>query len=157
MEIKNIIPIENIVESLTATTKEEAINEMVSHLKNVGALEESKCEETITLILEREALGSTGIGQGIAIPHAKESCVDKFIGCFAHSSNGVDFGAIDGELVYSLFMVLVPIGSSEEHLAIMRRLAQMLRDSTFCKYLKQAETAKELRSLVEEIDERFAQ
>ncbi len=142
MEIKNIIPIENIVESLTATTKEEAINEMVSHLKSVGALEESKCEETITLILEREALGSTGIGQGIAIPHAKESCVDKFIGCFAHSSNGVDF---------------VAIGSSEEHLAIMRRLAQMLRDSTFCKYLKQAETAKELRSLVEEIDERFAQ
>jgi nitrogen PTS system EIIA component len=99
-------------------------------------------------LLERERLGSTGLGKGIALPHARMAQVDYAIGSFIKLTDGVDFDAIDGETVDLAFAMLVPEEATDEHLQLLSTLARIFSDSTFCAQLRRAENDDDLFRLI---------
>ena len=108
MKLSDFVVREAILVDLQATGKEEAIREIVFSLRDAGSLPESDVESIIRAILNREELGSTGIGQGVAVPHTRHPKVDKLVGTVALSRKGVDFAALDGEQVDILFLLVSP-------------------------------------------------
>ncbi len=99
-------------------------------------------------LLERERLGSTGLGKGIALPHARMAQVDQATGAFIKLNQGIDFDAIDGEPVDLAFAMLVPQEATDEHLQLLSTLARMFSDASFCTKLRSAETDHELFQLI---------
>jgi nitrogen PTS system EIIA component len=99
-------------------------------------------------LLERERLGSTGLGKGIALPHARMAQVDHAIGSLIKLNEGVDFDAIDGEPVDLAFAMLVPEEATDEHLQLLSTLAHIFSDSAFCTQLRQAESDNDLFRLI---------
>jgi PTS system nitrogen regulatory IIA component len=99
-------------------------------------------------LLERERLGSTGLGKGIALPHARMAQVEQATGAFIKLPRGVDFDAIDGEPVDLAFAMLVPQEATDEHLQLLSTLARMFSDSVFCAELRLADTDQALFQLI---------
>ncbi|MGD8909175.1 MAG: PTS IIA-like nitrogen regulatory protein PtsN [Chromatiales bacterium] len=99
-------------------------------------------------LLERERLGSTGLGKGIALPHARMAQVDQAMGAFIKLTKGIDFDAIDGEPVDLAFAMLVPQEATDEHLQLLSTLARIFSDERFCTELRQAESDHHLFLLI---------
>ncbi|MDJ0805416.1 MAG: PTS sugar transporter subunit IIA [Gammaproteobacteria bacterium] len=97
---------------------------------------------------QRERLGSTGLGNGIALPHARMPQVAKAVGAFIQIPNGVDFDAVDNQPVDLAFGMLVPENATDEHLQLLAQLAKLFSDTDFCSLLRKAETAEELLTLI---------
>lgn len=91
------------------STKEEAISRMIESLTEAGAIPAAVREEAMELVLKREQVGSTGIGRGFAVPHAKLPDLKRVVGCLAHSRHGIDFDGLDGEPVHLLILLLSPL------------------------------------------------
>lgn len=138
--------------NLKADDKEGAIREMAQALLEAGKIAEDQFEGIVRAILNREELGSTGIGRGVAVPHTKHPSVDRLIGAAAVSSEGVDFASLDGEKVQLLFLLVSPPDRPGEHLRALESITRQLRDDTFCRFLKQSKSADEIRQLLEESD-----
>lgn len=137
---------------LAADDKQGVIREMVQALLDAGRIDVSETESIIKAILNREELGSTGIGRGVAVPHAKHGSVDQLVGTVAVSREGVDFDSLDGEKVFVLFLLVSPLDRPGDHLRALENISRQLRDDRFCRFLKQSRTADEIRQLLEEAD-----
>ena len=137
---------------LAADEKQGVIREMVQALLDAGKIEASEMESIVKAILNREELGSTGIGRGVAVPHAKHGSVDQLVGTVAVSRDGVTFDSLDGEKVFVLFLLVSPLDRPGDHLRALENISRQLRDDRFCRFLKQAKTADEIRQLLEEAD-----
>ena len=116
MSMSNFVIREAILPALTATTKEEAIRQMVKSLQQAGYFRESEIEEIVAAVMRREQLGSTGIGRSIAIPHSRFGGVDRLIGTVAISQEGIPFDSIDGEPVHILILLVSPQDRPGDHL-----------------------------------------
>ncbi len=114
-----------------AGAKETVIRELVELLQRADAIRPKDVEKIVQILLEREALGSTGIGQGVAIPHGKTNCVSKLVSAFGVSRRGVDFDSLDGEPVHLLFLLLAPEDSAGPHLKALARISRLLKDKHF--------------------------
>jgi PTS system fructose-specific IIA component/PTS system nitrogen regulatory IIA component len=125
---------------------------MVQALLDAGKIEASEMESIVKAIMNREELGSTGIGRGVAVPHAKHGSVDQLVGTVAVSRDGVNFDSLDGEKVFVLFLLVSPLDRPGDHLRALENISRQLRDDRFCRFLKQAKTAEEIRQLLEEAD-----
>jgi nitrogen PTS system EIIA component len=101
-------------------------------------------------LLERERLGSTGLGKGIALPHARMAQVDHAMGAFIKLPEGIDFDALDGSPVDLAFAMLVPEEATNEHLQLLSKLASMFSDNGFCDALRSAQTDDELFQLIQQ-------
>jgi len=146
---------ETVKLQLTATDKTGVIKELVALLADRGKIDK-KDEESITqAILKRESLGSTGIGHGLAIPHAKgiPQC-NALLGAFGRSSGKVDYGAIDGEPCSLFFLMVSPSAGVDAHLKVLKKLASLGRDAHFCRFLMEAKDEDEVMSLLKEAEER---
>ncbi len=137
-----------------AQTKEEAIRELVGLLVKAGAIKSKDVERLIQVLMEREALGSTGIGQGVAIPHGKSDCVAELISAFGVSRSGLDFNALDGETVHLIFLLVAPVDSAGPHLKALARISRLLKDRHFREGLRAAKDEKTLLKILREEDER---
>lgn len=137
---------------LTADDKEGAIREIVGALKDAGKIDEGELESIVKAILKREDLGSTGIGRGVAVPHTKHPSVQRLVGTVAVSNEGIDFNSLDGEKVQLFFLLISPPDRPGDHLRALENISRQLRDDTFCKFLKQAKNADDIRLLLEEAD-----
>lgn len=104
--------------------------------------------------LKREAIGSTGIGHGIAIPHCRTPLVKDIICAYGHSATGLDFDSLDGEPVYSVFLLLTPPDQKEQHLQLMKSFASQIRKEHFCEFLHQVKSAQGLVDLLNEFEAR---
>ncbi len=102
--------------------------------------------------MKREELGSTGIGRGVAVPHTKHPSVQRLVGTVAVSGEGIDFNSLDGEKVQLFFLLISPPDRPGDHLRALENISRQLRDETFCKFLKQAATADDIRQLLDEAD-----
>jgi PTS system fructose-specific IIC component/PTS system nitrogen regulatory IIA component len=129
MFLHEAFPPELIKVGLEADDKEEAFEEMVDQY--CQALKSNAREEILEALRSREAKMSTGIQKGIAIPHGKTNAVDAVHGVLGISKKGVDYDALDGEPVYLLFMVLAPQKDTEQHLRLLKRLAELLDNPQF--------------------------
>ncbi|NQS89303.1 PTS sugar transporter subunit IIA, partial [Patescibacteria group bacterium] len=111
-------------------------------------------DNIVKILLQREALGSTGIGNGIAIPHGKSDKVKKLVAAFGISKQGVDFESLDGEPVYIFFLLVAPIDSAGPHLKALARISRLLKDKSFRNTLKAAKTKEELVEIITKEDQR---
>lgn len=156
MKLAEIIPEGGILDDLKSTTKEEVVKEMVQALVKAGRIEESISKKAVKALMDREELGSTGIGAGVAVPHARHESITELLGAFGRSKKGISFDALDGEPVHVLFMLLSSKGASGAHLESLAYISRLVRDDKFVKQLRDAKDAAELRQLLGEADQRLS-
>jgi mannitol/fructose-specific phosphotransferase system IIA component (Ntr-type) len=152
MKLSDFVVREAILVDLQSTTKEAAIREIVRSLVSASRLAESDLDGVARAILNREELGSTGIGQGVAVPHTRHPKVDRLVGTVALSRKGVDFAALDGEPVDILFLLVSPPNQPGDHLRALENISRHLKDDRFVSFLRQAKTREQVVELLEEAD-----
>ena len=146
MKITDILDPRAITVKLEATDKEAVLIELINLLAQVKDLGDKKA--VVKSLIERENLGSTGIGQGIAIPHGKTDKVKELSACLAISQKGVNFDSLDGEPVYIFFLLVAPKDSAGPHLKALARVSRLLRDNYFCQLLRQQVSEKDVYDLI---------
>ena len=133
MEIAELLGPGCVIANLRATSKKQALEELARHAAAATGLPERTIFDTL---LERERLGTTGVGSGIAIPHGKFAGLDKLYGLFARLERPIDFDAIDEQPVDLVFLLLAPEGAGADHLKALARVARLLRNEGVCEKLR---------------------
>ena len=141
-----------IISKLHATDKNGVLNELSTALAEASG---GNQEEMMRVLLDRERLGSTGIGGGIAIPHGKMNSLDSLLMAFGRSRKGVNFETMDGKPAHMFFLLLAPQDSTGGHLKMLARISQLLKDSVFKERLMNAVDQRELYAAFEEEDKEF--
>ena len=154
MQIMDFLSKKAILIDIKSTNKEDVIKEMVDFLIEAGDVEKRNRNKLIDALMSREALGSTAIGQGIAIPHAKCDCVDKLVAAFGLSKKGVDFDSLDGELAYIFFLLVAPQDSAGPHLKALARISRLLKDKYFRDTLRTCVDEKSIIKVITQEDEK---
>ena len=152
MKLTDFVVSEAILPDLSVGTKDDAIRAMVASLKNCGSIRPEDEEGIVSAILKREELGSTGIGNGVAVPHTKHPSVDRLVATVALSKQGVDFASLDGDDVHILFLLVSPPDRPGDHLRGLENISRHLRNQNFCSFLKQANSSREIIELLQEAD-----
>ncbi len=151
MKLMDFIVKEAIVVNLQGKEKKDVLEEMVEALAKSKKI--SSKEKVVKILLDREELGSTGIGQGIAIPHGKTNEVDNVVIAFGSSKQGIEFESLDGEPVYLVFLLLAPVESTGVHLKALAKISRILKDKHFRQSLRDAKDTAEVVKIIKEEDE----
>ncbi|ADH87687.1 putative PTS IIA-like nitrogen-regulatory protein PtsN [Ancylobacter novellus DSM 506] len=138
MALNDILALSAIFPSLRVGSKKQALQELSAHAAQILKRDEREIFETLN---QRERLGSTGVGSGIAIPHGKLAKMDKLFGMFARLEKPIDFEALDGEPVDLIFLLLAPEAAGADHLKALARVARLLRDPEVAKKLRNSRDA----------------
>ena len=154
MQIMDFLSKKAILTDIKSTRKEDVIREMVDFLIEAGDVEKRNRNKLIDALMSREALGSTAIGQGIAIPHTKCDCVDRLVAAFGLSKKGVDFDSLDGELAYIFFLLVAPQDSAGPHLKALARISRLLKDKFFRDTLRTCTDEKSVIKIITQEDEK---
>lgn len=150
MKIVDFLNEKAITANIKATNKEGIIRELVDLLAKAEGIKNK--EELVKILLNRETLGSTGIGQGVGIPHGKTNAVKKLVAAFGVCHQGVNFDALDGEPVYIFFLLVAPEDSAGPHLKALARISRLLKDKFFRESLKSLSDDKAILKLIREED-----
>ncbi len=151
MRRNQMFKIEFLSENLSSNTKTDVLAELINVLIKSGlTIDRAKA---IDVLQQREKLGSTGIGDGVAIPHGKVSDIHELVVAFGRSRKGIAFDAIDGKPVYLFFLVLAPENSTGQHLKALAKISKMLKTPNFRKKLIEAKTTNDLFKVIVEQDE----
>jgi len=154
MKFSELINKNYIIPEFEGNTKKQVLEELVEALAaNKGEIDK---DELLNALLEREKLGSTGIGDGVAIPHGKLNGLDNIILLFGKSGQGIDFDAIDGKPVCLIFLLVAPADSAGLHLKALARLSRMLREKEFKNSLLTASEAETLLRIIIDKDENLS-
>jgi fructose-specific phosphotransferase system IIA component len=148
MRILDFLDKESIELNITAKTKKEVIEEMVELLAKKNVILDKKA--TLDSLYEREELGSTGVGQGIAIPHSKTKGVKDLVAAFGVSKDGVDFDALDGEPVNIFFLLLAPEGAAGLMLKALARVSNFLKNKYYRRKILEAKDKSAVVVTIEE-------
>jgi PTS system nitrogen regulatory IIA component len=147
MEISDLISLEGIVANLRATSKKQALQDLARRAADVTGEPERAIFE---VLIERERLGTTGVGNGIAIPHGKLPGLDKLYGLFARLETPIDFDAIDEQPVDLICLLLAPESAGADHLKALARVSRLLRDRSICEKLRGSDSAEAIYALLTE-------
>ena len=154
MKISDFLCREAVTADVKATNKQEVIQELVDLLIKSGSIEKKCRAKLIDILMAREALGSTAIGQGIAIPHGKCEYVTELTASLGISKRGIDFDSLDGEPAYIFFLLVAPIDSAGPHLKALARISRLLKDKYFRENLKAVKDVDAVLNLVAQEDKR---
>lgn len=149
MSVSDLTGPKAIVPSLKASSKKQALQELAAFAAERTGQDERKIFE---VLLQRERLGTTGMGQGVAIPHGKIEGLSRLYGFFAHLETPIDFDALDDQPVDLIFMLLAPVGAGADHLKALARISRLLRDQEVCEKLRGSDSADAIYALLSEID-----
>lgn len=152
MKLMDFVVPSAIVTDMQVTTKEGAIRGLVGALKVAGIVPAESEDSIVAAILKREELGSTGIGNGVAVPHTKHVSVSKLVAAIALTRDGVDFQSLDGGQVHILFLLVSPPDRPGDHLRGLENISRHLRNQNFCNFLRQAKTKEDVITLLNEAD-----
>lgn len=152
MKLSDFLVPEAFVPQLQNTDRDGAIGELTDALVAGGAVPVTLRDDLVAQIIEREELGSTGFGRGVAVPHVKHKNVVKMCATIGVSQKGVDFNALDKAPVYSIVLLLSPQDNPDEHLQAMENIFSHLQKDTFRRFLRQASTVEEITDLLHEAD-----
>jgi PTS system nitrogen regulatory IIA component len=147
MEIADLLSPEAVVSHIKVASKKQLLQELARHAAELTGFPERRIYETLS---EREKLGSTGMGQGVAIPHGRLSGIEKMTGLFARLDHPVDFGAADDSPVDLIFLLLAPEGAGADHLKALARVSRLLRNQSVCEKLRAASQGAALYALLTE-------
>ncbi len=154
MKIMDFLSQGAIIPDIKAAKKTEVIEEMVDALINAGNLDKRDRGKLIEALITRESLGSTAIGQGVAIPHAKCDCVEKLTAAFGLSRKGVDFDSLDGDAAYIFFLLVAPADSAGPHLKALARISRLLKDKYFRDSLRNCQDKDSIIATISQEDEK---
>lgn len=154
MKITDYLQENMVVADLKPRDKVDCLRQMIGILMEAKAIRNEK--DSLARLLEREKVVSTGIGNGIAIPHAKAAHVSSMVIAVARVKKGLDFEALDGRPVHVLFLLLGPPQQAGLHVKLLARIARLIRDPAFLEQLKLADTAQKLYQVIRTGDERYA-
>lgn len=152
MKLSSLVTDGAIVAQLTSKERDEVIAELIDALIAAGATDASLRDDLIRSVLDRERKGSTGFGKGVAVPHVKHKSITTMAAAVGLSAGGVDFNALDKQPVYSIFLLLSPEDKPEDHLHAMEVIFKNLSKDTLRRFLRQASSVEEVRTLLEEAD-----
>ena len=150
MEINDLLVPEGVVADLKATSKKQALQDLAKRAAEVSGLHE---RAIFDVLMERERLGTTGVGNGIAIPHGKLASLDRLHGLFARLEQPIDFQAIDERPVDLIFVLLAPENAGADHLKALARISRLLRNNGICDKLRGTDSAEALFAILTESQE----
>jgi len=153
VKITDFLPEQLVVPALKAQTKEDVLKELAASL--VGVHPEVDAERLVQVLWEREKLGSTAIGDGIAIPHGKMPGIAQVLGAFGRHQQGIDFESLDGAPTKLFFLLVAPEDSAGMHLKALARVSRLLKDAGFRNRLLQAPDQGALFALIRDEDEKL--
>ena len=150
MKILDALPKEAILVDLKAVDKQGVLEELVIPIAQIAGI---KTEELVKVLMERERLGSTGIGEGIGIPHGKFKDLESLLLGFGRSQKGVDFDSMDGLPAHIFFLLITPENSTGLHLKLLARISRILKNDLFKEKLLRAKNRDEIYSIIKEEEE----
>jgi len=150
MKIMEILVKESVILDLGVRTKREVLAEMAASLAKVEP--QIEAGRLLDVLMEREALQSTGIGEGVAIPHGKLSGLERLVASFARSRAGIDFESIDGQPTHHFFLLVVPEHSGGQYLKALARISRFFRDPAFRQSLAAGAALEDVIRAIEEED-----
>jgi len=153
MKITDILKKEHIIKDLNSCDKKNVLDELSSFLENKGEI--TSKENLLVALIEREKLGSTGIGENVAIPHAKTSEIDKIITVFGRSKNGVEFESLDQKPVNFIFLVIAPENSTGQHLKALARISRLFKNPSLRESVLRTNEADQIYSILVDEDSKF--
>ncbi len=153
MKLTDILTPELIIPDLSARSKRAAMEELCKVLTNGRS--DLDLKKLMEVLIERERLGSTGIGDGIAIPHGKLANLDDLLISFGRSKAGVDFDSLDGKPAHLFFLVVAPEASAGVHLKALARISRLLKSNVVRSELMEAKDQAAIHGIIESQDEEF--
>lgn len=147
MEISDLIEPRAVMANVRAANKKQALQEIARRASEITGEPE---RAIFDVLIERERLGTTGVGSGIAIPHGKLAPLKRLYGVFARLETAIDFESIDGQPVDLVFLLLAPAGAGADHLKALARVSRLLRDRAICEKLRGSDSAEALYALLTE-------
>lgn len=153
MKIDDILKKGSIIANLAGTNKEEVLLEIVDFLQEQGLIKDK--ETLLNTLIEREKLGSTGIGENVAIPHGKSDELSQIVTVFARSLNGVGFESLDQKPVHFVCMVIAPSNSTGQHLKALARISRIFKNQDLRNGILKLQDANQIYSLLLEEDSKF--
>jgi PTS system nitrogen regulatory IIA component len=152
VKITDFLSRETIVPALASRDKNAALEEMAEYLGATHHLDRNK---VLKVLLERERISTTAIGEGVAIPHGKLNGVERVVGVFARSPDGIDFASLDGAPTHLFFVLVAPENAAADHLKALARISRLLKDEAFRRRLMAGQSSQELYTIILEEDEKF--
>ncbi len=137
---------------LESRQRDDAIRALLDQLVEAELIDAELLEPALKAVLDRERVGSTAIGRGVAVPHARLEGIEQILVAFGYSSAGVSFHALDGEPVHQIFLVMAPNGSAGEYIEVMERITRLIQDQDFRRFVGRARRPSEVIDLIEEMD-----
>ena len=153
MKILDILAVDSIVPELKGRTKKLVLEELIDAAKQNKSDIDS--DRLMKVLLERERLGSTGIGDGIAIPHGKLKDIEDLVLSFGRSAEGIDFESMDGKPVHLFFLLVAPEACAGIHLRALAKIARLLKNGTVRKRLAKVDNREDIFSIIQQEDEDF--
>lgn len=154
MKLADILRESCVIADIKGITKREILFEMVETLKRAKLIDD--IDPIVEVIMEREQLGSTGIGDGVAIPHGKMKTLNTILCVAGRSKEGVNFDAVDRQPVHIFFLVLAPEDSASLHLKVLSRISKVLRDQSFRKKMLTLTDAHDIYTNIIEADDKLS-
>lgn len=149
MKILDVLQLDTIIPELTSRDKKGILEELAAPVASATGLRQA---DLVKVLMEREQLGSTGIGDGIGIPHGKIAGLDRMVVGFGVSRKGVDFDSLDGRPAHIFFVLVTPEQSTGQHLKLLARLSKTLKSDLFRQRLLDAKTREELHTIIKNED-----
>jgi mannitol/fructose-specific phosphotransferase system IIA component (Ntr-type) len=153
MKFNDFFCSEAIIVKLESCDRDGVIAELVGTLHKAGKLGRTTCEEIVEAVIQKENEASTGMGKGIAVPHAKHKAIRKVVAALGLTDAGIDFSALDKQPVYSVILLLSPFDDPDAHLQAMEHIFRHLQNDRFRKFLRQSQTVEQIGDLLQEADE----
>lgn len=149
MHFNEIIKPESVIAKLKATSKKQALQELATCASGVTSIQE---RDIFDVLIERERLGTTGVGNGVAIPHGKLPELKKLHGFFAKLDNPINFDSIDDRPVDLIFLLLAPENAGADHLKALAKISRVLRDEKMCQKLRGSDSSEAIFAMLTEED-----
>lgn len=154
MKLLDLIDRQSIIPNLAGNDRNGVIRELVERLGAAHLVDPQQVDGIVRSIVTRERTrGTTGFGKGVAVPHVKVEGQERIVAAVGRSSQGVDFGSLDGQPVYSVFLIVSPADQPEDHLRAMDLVFRHLQQEQFRKFLRQSDQTEKIYDLLSEADE----
>ena len=153
MKITDFLSVQTVIPTLASREKNAVLEEVADWLASAHPpLDKNR---VLQVLLDRERISTTAIGEGVAIPHGKLPGVDRVIGVFARSPEGIDFASLDGAPTHLFFVLIAPENAAADHLKALARISRLLKDEVFRRQLMEAKTSQEIFQTIVEEDQKF--
>ena len=153
VKLTELFSVDRVIFTLQSTGKTQAVEELIGALVATGQLAQGDVGKFAKEILAREALGTTAIGRGIAIPHIRTDLSNGLIGVLGFSKAGIDFNSLDKKPTHAVFMLASPMAQKDQQIRVLGRIAAVANHENFLRFLLQCKTAQDVTDLLAEIEE----